>query len=230
MSTCRAPAPASPPTRSSRMLGIAIDAHQRCHQPRARPSWSSGEIDAVAYVAGAPAPVFRALDAASGPAFPADSAASRRSPPSMRRRGSTAKEYPGLVPRMAPVDTVAVGTVLMAANLAPAVRALSQRREFRRRILHAVLHAARARPSSEMARGQSRRRFAGLAARSRRPRSGSHATPPWRRSRRPPRTCKAVFEHFLDERLRLTGNAAMSQQQKDDALRRVPPVAVGPGP
>jgi len=74
-----------------------------------------GEIAGVAFVAGKPAPLFQGLDGKDGlhllsiPLNPAITAA-------FIPTRLTAQDYPGLVPPGQPVDTVAVGTVLVAAN------------------------------------------------------------------------------------------------------------------
>ncbi len=74
-----------------------------------------GEIAAIAFVAGKPAPLFVGLDSKDGlhllsvPLNPAITAA-------FVPTRLTAEDYPGLVPADQPVDTVAVGSVLAAAN------------------------------------------------------------------------------------------------------------------
>jgi uncharacterized protein len=75
-----------------------------------------GEIAAVAFVAGKPAPVFRDLNGADGLHFltiPLNPAVTATYVPTRL----TASDYPGLVPQDQTVDTVAVGAVLVAANL-----------------------------------------------------------------------------------------------------------------
>ena len=76
----------------------------------------NGEIAALALVAGRPAPFFRELRGDDGlhlvavpfnPAMAAGYLPARLTP----------TDYPGLVPQSRPVDTVGVGTVLVAANL-----------------------------------------------------------------------------------------------------------------
>lgn len=76
----------------------------------------NGEIAALAFVAGKPAPLFRELKGDDGlhllavpfkPAMAAGYLPARLTP----------ADYPGLVPQSRPVDTVGVGTVLVAANL-----------------------------------------------------------------------------------------------------------------
>ena len=75
-----------------------------------------GELAAIAFVAGKPAPLFRGLSAEGGLHFlsiPLNPAVIAVYAPTRL----TAGDYPGLVHPETPIDTVAVGTVLMAANL-----------------------------------------------------------------------------------------------------------------
>jgi TRAP-type uncharacterized transport system substrate-binding protein len=75
-----------------------------------------GEIAALAFVAGTPAPLFAGLtgeDRLHFIAVPFTQAASAVYAPTRL----TAADYPGLVPRDQPIDTVAVGSVLGAADL-----------------------------------------------------------------------------------------------------------------
>jgi uncharacterized protein len=75
-----------------------------------------GEIAALAFVAGKPAPLFHDLSRDDGLhflAFPFSPAVATAYVPTRL----TAADYPGLVPRDQPVETVAVGTVLVVANL-----------------------------------------------------------------------------------------------------------------
>jgi TRAP-type uncharacterized transport system substrate-binding protein len=75
-----------------------------------------GEIAAIAFVAGKPAPLFRDLTGEDGLHFlaiPLKPAVTAVYAPTRL----TAQDYPGLVPSDQPVDTVAVGAVLAAANL-----------------------------------------------------------------------------------------------------------------
>jgi TRAP-type uncharacterized transport system substrate-binding protein len=78
----------------------------------------SGEVDAVALVAAKPAPLFDVLRGSKGlhfiaiqiqPALLASYVPARL----------TAEDYPGLVPAGQAIDTIAVGTVLVAATLPP---------------------------------------------------------------------------------------------------------------
>jgi TRAP-type uncharacterized transport system substrate-binding protein len=75
-----------------------------------------GEVAAVALVAGKPAPLFSELIGEDGLHFLAIPQDPEAIDPHVAAR-LTAADYPGLVPYNQPVDTVAVGTVLAAANL-----------------------------------------------------------------------------------------------------------------
>ena len=193
------------------LLGISVDRTTDATS-LALAKLERGEIDAVAYVAGAPAPVFRTIDAAAGlhfVAIPLQPAVTAVYAPTRL----DAKEYPGLVPADGAVDTVAVGTVLMAANLAPQSERYHNVANF--------VDAFFTQFSSLLTPGHHPKwREVNLAA----------DLPGWRRF--PPAAewlarnaavaqqpaaddMRAVFERFLDERLRLTGNTDMTQQQKD---------------
>jgi TRAP-type uncharacterized transport system substrate-binding protein len=76
----------------------------------------NGEIAALAFVAGTPAPFFREIKGDDGPhllAVPLEPVMAAGYLPARL----TAADYPGLVPQDRPVDTVGVGAVLVAANL-----------------------------------------------------------------------------------------------------------------
>jgi TRAP transporter TAXI family solute receptor len=78
----------------------------------------AGEIAALAYVAGKPAPLFAALrptDKVHFLAVPLTPEVIAAYVPSRL----TAADYPDLIAADAPIDTPAVGTVMLAANLAP---------------------------------------------------------------------------------------------------------------
>jgi uncharacterized protein len=77
-----------------------------------------GEVAAIAFVAGKPAPIFRALTAGGGLHFLAVPLNPEVTAAYIPTR-LTAADYPGLVPPDQPVDTVAVGVALLAANLQP---------------------------------------------------------------------------------------------------------------
>ena len=104
----------------------------------------SGEIAALGFVSGKPAPFFRDIKGDDGlhllsiPFKPAMAVA-------YLPARLTAADYPGLIPQDQTVDTVGVGTVLAAANLQQCARTLPQCSEFRRSILYRVSVPARAR-------------------------------------------------------------------------------------
>src|SRR5262249_47223750 len=75
-----------------------------------------GQIAAIAFVAGKPAPLFHNITAEDGLHFlaiPLNSAVTATYVPTRL----TVQDYPGLVAWDKPIDTVAVGAVLAAANL-----------------------------------------------------------------------------------------------------------------
>ena len=79
---------------------------------------TAGEVQAVAYVAAKPTPLFGMLGGGDGlhflPIAMTSALADAYAPAQL-----TADDYPRLVAADAPVDTVAVGSVLMVANLPP---------------------------------------------------------------------------------------------------------------
>ncbi|MBV8936353.1 MAG: TRAP transporter substrate-binding protein [Alphaproteobacteria bacterium] len=75
-----------------------------------------GDISALAFVAGKPAPIFRGLGAADGLHFLAIPLTPVVTASYIPTR-LTAADYPGVVPQDQAIDTIAVGAVLAAANL-----------------------------------------------------------------------------------------------------------------
>lgn len=176
-----------------------------------------GKIAALAFVAGKPAPLFRNMPDHGGLHFLAIPLKPEITAVYVPTR-LTAKDYPGLVPADHPVDTVAVGTVLAAANLAP-------RSERYRNVANFVdtfftqfqtlLEPGHHPKWSEV----------NLAA----------DLPGWRRfpaadewlkhnAATPvamsPQDLKAVFSRFIDERQQAAGNKTMTQQQIDDLFNQ----------
>ena len=78
----------------------------------------AGEIAALAYVAGKPAPLFAPLRPADGLHFLAVPLTPEVIAAYLPSR-LTAEDYPDLIAAETPIDTPAVGTVLLAANLVP---------------------------------------------------------------------------------------------------------------
>ncbi len=76
----------------------------------------SGDIQAMAYVSAKPAPLFAMLRPQDGLHFVAIPLRQEVAASYIPARLADS-DYPGLVPAQGPVDTVAVGTVLLAANL-----------------------------------------------------------------------------------------------------------------
>ena len=126
----------------------------------------NGEIAALAFVVAKPAPFFQAIDPADGLhllSIPLTPAVASAYVPSR----ITAADYPRLVANEQPTDTIAVGTVLVAADLRNHRRALPQRHQLHRRSVHEFPGIAYAGSPSEMAGSQYRRRISGLDASSR---------------------------------------------------------------
>ena len=171
-----------------------------------------GDIAAVALVAGKPAPLLRVRDGSDGLhllAVPMKGQLATAYAPTRL----TAKDYPGLVGTDAPVDTVAVGVVLTAANLTPGS-------ERSRNVANFVDAFFTQFPTLLEPGHEAKWREVNLAAEL----PGWHRLPAaeqWLARNAPvakqdkPQELKTVFERFLDERLKLNG-VAMSQQQKDE--------------
>jgi uncharacterized protein len=177
----------------------------------------NGEIGALAFVAGKPAPLFHNLKADGGLHFlavPFNSALAAAYVPTRL----AAADYPGLVAQDLPVDTVAVGVVLVVANL-------EQIPERYRNVANFV---------DVFFTG-----FQSLLEPGHHPKwqevNISTELPGWRRyppaeqwlrrnmevGRAPsPDDLKAMFAHYIDERRRSTGGAPMTQQEKDDLFQQ----------
>lgn len=174
-----------------------------------------GEIAALAYVAGKPAPLFRGLKAADGlhlVSIPLDPKVTAAYVPTRL----TSADYPDLIAADHPVDTVAVGAALYVANLA------TDSERYRNVVnfvdafftqFQSLLEPGHHPKWSEV----------NLTA----------ELPGWRRfppadqwlkrnttnvasQGSAPRDLKTVFQRFLEERLQVSGGQAMSQQQKDE--------------
>jgi TRAP transporter TAXI family solute receptor len=100
------------------LLGIAVEA-THFDQALALEKLKAGEIDAMLYVAGKPAELFRAIDGASGLKFlavPMRAELLETYLPSTLEN----RDYPRLLPDgSAPVETVAVGAVMAVSNWEP---------------------------------------------------------------------------------------------------------------
>ena len=171
-----------------------------------------GEIAAIAFVAGKPAPIFRELNANDGLHFlsiPLSAAVTAAYVPTRL----TAADYPGLVPQDQAVDTVAVGAVLLAANL--------QQGTERYRNLVNFVDAFFTEVQALLEPGHHPKwREVNITA----------ELPGWRRF--PPaeqwlqrntqiaaapnvQDLKAIFSRFIDERQQAVGGAPMTEQEKD---------------
>jgi len=172
-----------------------------------------GEVAAIAFVAGKPAPLFHNLNGNDGLHFlaiPLTPVVTAAYVPTRL----TAADYPGLTPNDQPVDTVAVGAVLLAANL--------QQGGERYRNLVNFVDAFFTGFQSLLEPGHHPKwREVNISA----------ELPGWRRF--PPaaqwlqrnvevasapnlQNLRAIFSRFIDERQQASGGLPMTQQQKDE--------------
>ncbi len=171
-----------------------------------------GDIAAVAFVAGKPAPLFDGIDNSQGLhllSIPLNTNITSTYLPAR----ITAADYPGLVAQNRPIDTIAVGAVLAVANLQP----LSERY---RNVANFVETFFTGFQSLLSPGHHPKWRDVNLAA----------DVPGWKRfpaadqwlkrnatvAKAPePDDLKQIFERFIQERLLVAGGK-MSQDQKDD--------------
>jgi len=176
-----------------------------------------GEIAALCLVSGKPAPIFGDLDGNAGfhfLAIPLDPAVTATYLPTRL----TAADYPALVPSDQPVDTVAVGTMLAAANL----QAGSQRYSNLANFVEAFFtgfqtllepgHHPKWREVSITAELPGWRRFP--PAEQWIQRNVQVAAAPL------PQDLKAIFSRFIDERQKASGGLLLTQEQKDELFRQ----------
>jgi uncharacterized protein len=181
----------------------------------------SGEVSAVAFVAAKPTPVFDALRGGDGLHFlslPLKAEVASVYVPAQL----TAEDYPRLVTADAPVDTIAVGMVMVVANLAPNT-------ERYRNVMNFVDAFFTQFPRLQEAPRHPKWSEVNLTA----------ELPGWKRlpvadnwlkrnvvASAPAlddKELRDIFTKFLDERTRLSGNNSMSAQEKDqlfDQFRR----------
>jgi TRAP-type uncharacterized transport system substrate-binding protein len=176
-----------------------------------------GEIAALAFVAGKPAPFFRDLKGDDGlhllavpfkPAMAAGYLPARLTP----------EDYPSLVPQSRPLDTVAVGAVLVAANL--------QQAPERYRNVANFVEAFFTGFQSLLEPGHHPKwREVNLAAEL----SGWRRYPPaeqWLQRnlqvvKAPnPQEMMTMFAHFVDERRQSIGGEPMTEQEKSDLFKQ----------
>jgi len=177
----------------------------------------NGDIAALAFVAGKPAPLFHNLKGDEGLhflTFPLSSAVTERYVPTRL----TATDYPGLVPQDRPVDTVAVSAVLVAANL-------QQAPERYRNVANFVDAFFTGLPTLLEPGHHPKWQEVNLAA----------EVPGWRRyppadqwlqrnlqaAKAPnPDELLSMFARFVDERRQSTGGTPMTQQEKSDLFQQ----------
>ncbi len=174
-----------------------------------------GEIAALAYVSGKPAPLFRSLKAEDGLHFvsiPLDPKVTAAYVPTRL----TAADYPDLVTADKPVDTVAVGAALYVANLAPDSERYRNVVNFVDAFFtqfQSLLEPGHHPKWSEVnltAEIPGWRRFPPADQWLKR------NTPAVASQNNMPRDLKTVFQRFLEERLQVSGGQGMTQEQKDE--------------
>lgn len=182
--------------------GVALDKLRR------------GEIAALAFVTGRPAPIFRDLIGESSLHFlavPLNPAVTAAYVPSRL----TAEDYPALIPYNHPVDTIAVGAVLVVANLQPGS-------ERYRNVVNFIDAFFTGFQSLLLPGHHPKWREVNIAAEL----PGWRRFPPaadWLRRNAPvvagepnEQSLKAIFARFVDERQQAAGGAPLSPQQKED--------------
>jgi uncharacterized protein len=176
-----------------------------------------GEIAALAFVSGKPVPLFHDLREDDGLhllALPFDAAVS----PTYLPARLTSADYPGLVPQGGSIDTVAVGAVLVAANL-------PQGSDRDRNVANFVEAFFSGFPALLEPGHHAKWQEVSLAA----------ELPGWRRyppaeqwlqrnlqaAKSPnPEDLEEMFARFVDERRQLTGGKPMTQQEKNDIFQQ----------
>ena len=202
-------------TRLFDLLKISVDMTNDS-QEIALEKLRKGEISALAFVAGKPAPLFEGATSDNGLhllSIPLKPEVTAVYLPAI----ITGADYPELVAQNAPVDTVAVGAILAVANLQP----LSERYRNVANFVDAFFTEFQ----SLLGPGyHAKWRDVNLAAEL----SGWKRFPAadqWLKRNQPvisqtkPGNLKQVFERFLEERLQVAGGA-MTQAQKDELFNQ----------
>lgn len=206
-------------TTASRVFGLLKIAvvSTNDHQAAALEKLRKGEIAALAFVSGKPAPLFRDLKAADGLRLLSIPLTAEMTGVYVPTR-LTSADYPDLVPADQPVDTVAIGSVLAVANL----RSDSERYRNVANFVDAMFTKFETllEPGNHPKWNE-----VNLAA----------ELPGWRRfppaeqwlkrnaavaTQLSPQDFKAVFSRFLDERRQLGGGGALSDTQKDELFKQ----------
>jgi uncharacterized protein len=177
-----------------------------------------GELAALALVAGSPAPFFYNLKADSGLHFLAVPFNSRLAAGYVPTR-LTAADYPGIVAEDLPIETVAVGVVLVVANL----EQIPERYRNVANFVDAFFtgfqsllepgHHPKWQEVNITAELPGWRRYAPAEQWLRR--NMEVGRPP------NPEDLKAMFTQYVDERRRSTGGAPMSQQEKTISSKNI---------
>ena len=176
-----------------------------------------GEIGAVAFVGGKPAPLLRLANTNGLHLVPVPLTSEVIAAYVPSKLNAT--DYPGLVAPDAAVDTVAVATGLFVGPVAAGSRRISQTGERGGYVLHPVPDAAGTGSSRQMGRGQPVQPDSRLA-------TFRCRADEWLKRNAAVaagQDLRMIFMRFLDERAKASGGQMMTQEQKDalfDQFRR----------
>jgi uncharacterized protein len=186
----------------------------------------SGRIAAAAYVAAKPTPLFYGISAESGLHFLAVPMRAELAAAYAPGR-LTADDYPGLVRAEAPIDTIAVGTVLMVAGLQPSTERYRNVSAFVDALftqfdrLQEAPRSAKWREVNIAADFPGWRRFpAADAWLKRNPSAPAVAQSAPAAPQADEAQMQAMFSKFLDQRMRLSGGQGLSQQEKEQLFNQ----------
>src|SRR5579864_2974276 len=175
-----------------------------------------GDIAAVAFVSGKPTPLFRELDDKDGLHFlaiPLSSAITEAFVPTRL----TKDDYPGLVASDQPVSTVAVGTVLVAANLAvdsPRYRNIAN-------FVNAFFTGFQSLTEpGHHPKWREVNLYADFPGWVRFPPADQWLQRNAPSPSEPPQDLKAAFSKFIEDRQKAAGGAVLTDQQKDDLYQQ----------
>jgi uncharacterized protein len=197
------------------LLGIAAS-FTNDDQGKAIEKLRRGDIAAVAFVSGKPTPLFQGLDDKEGLHFlsiPLSSAITAAFVPTRL----TKDDYPGLVTSGQPITTVAVGTVLVAANLAvgsPRYRNLANFVDAFFTGFQSLTEPGHQSKWSEV------NLYADFPGWVRFPPADQWLQRNAPAPSEPPQDLKAAFSQFIEDRQKAAGAAALTDQQREDLYQQ----------
>jgi TRAP-type uncharacterized transport system substrate-binding protein len=197
------------------LLGIAVT-FTNDDQQTAIEKLRRGDIAAIAFVSGKPTPLFQGLDDKEGLHFlaiPLGSATTEAFVPTRL----TKDDYPGLVTSDQPITTVAVGTVLVAANLAvgsPRYRNIANFVDAFFTGFQSLTGAGHHPKWREV------NLYADFPGWVRFPPADQWLQRNAPSSSEPPQDLKAAFSQFIEDRQKAAGGAVLTDQQKDELYQQ----------